>query len=74
MWFERLEMGERAAFEATNQRRSTLKSLYPEEIGLSGTWTSLAPLPQQDREGATRIEQNASSPENSFTPPDGARN
>lgn len=73
MWFERLEMGERAAFDATNQRRSTLKSLYPEEIGLSGTWTSLAPLPQQDPEGATRIEQNASSPENSFTPPDGAR-
>lgn len=32
----------------------------------------LAHLLQQDREAATRIEQNASSPENSFTPSDGA--
>lgn len=39
MWFDRLHLGEREAFEATNKRRSWLKHLYPEEFGLRGTWT-----------------------------------
>lgn len=41
MWFDRLHRGEREAFEDTNARRRWLRSFYPQEIGLQGTWTEV---------------------------------
>ena len=53
-WFSYLDRGPEEAFQATNEWRSRLKPLYPEGMGLLGTWVQKRPA-SVDRNVSTGV-------------------